>query len=124
MAHPQRTVVLLALSLSLAFGFLAAVPIVASASGLSIGDARQAAVVKVKKLQRKLRDTGAKDSSVPGCWRESKRAVGCLGMVRGADELVRWRCAVPLTVRRRSSASVASGLPRLAVEFTDTMCSF
>ena len=116
MARSHRRVVVLVLLLA-----LAVVP-TAHAGGLSIRDARTAAVAKVKKLERKLRDTGAKSSSVPGCWRESRRAVGCLGMVRGADELVRWRCAVPMTVRRKRTASTSSR--RVRVEFTDTMCAF
>ena len=125
MAHSHRTVVLLALSVTLAIGLLATAPAGASDGALSLSDAKRVAVTKVKKLERKLRDTGAKSSGVPGCWRETKRAVSCLGMVRGADEFVRWRCAVPMTIRKRSAAAVASsGGRRIAVEFTDTMCSF
>jgi hypothetical protein len=110
------------LAVILALGLVAAQPAAAADGGLSLRDARKAAVKKVKKLERKLRDTGSKSSGVPGCWRETRRAVGCLGMVAGADELVRWRCAVPMTVRRPATASASSR--KLAVEFTDTMCAF
>ena len=122
MAHPPRMFTVLFLAATLALGLLAAAPAGAAEGGLSISDARKAALVKVKRLERKLRDTGAKTSGVPGCWRETRRSVGCLGMVRGADEFVRWRCAVPMTVRKPRGASVSSR--RVAVEFTDTMCSF
>ena len=105
----------------LVLGLLAAPPVSAS-DELSLRDARKAAVKTVKRLERKLRDTGAKSSAVPVCWRKSKHAVGCLGIVRGADELVRWRCAVPMTVRRPATATASSR--KLAVEFVDTMCSF
>src|SRR6185503_20173393 len=102
-----------ALALSLAFGSLAN----ASTDGrLSMHDAKKAAHVKVKRLERKLRDTGSEDSTVPGCWRETKRRVDCLGIVTGADELVRWRCAVPMAIRKRPAASASSH--RVAVEFT------
>jgi hypothetical protein len=112
-------------ALAVALGLLGAPPASAGEDDLSIQDARRVATVKVKRLEDKLRDTGATGSGVPGCWRESKRRVGCLGMVRGADAFVRWRCAVPMTVRKRSEAAVAaSGGRRLAVEFTDTMCAF
>ena len=120
MAHSQRTIPVI-----LALGLLAPTSAGAAEKPLSVGDARQAAVVKVKRLQQELEDTGATGSCVPGCWRETRRRVGCLGIVRGADELVRWRCAVPMTVRKRSAAAVSSsGGPRVAVEFTDTMCAF
>jgi hypothetical protein len=121
MARPHRLVIFLAV-----MALVASVPATAGAGtrGLSIADAKKAAVAKVQRLQRKLLDTGAKSSAVPGCWRETRRSVGCLGMVRGEDELVRWRCAVPMTVRKRGSASASSHHRRIAVEFTDTMCSF
>jgi hypothetical protein len=122
MAHRQRTVTVLFLAVTLAVGLLATAPAGASNGGLSIRDARKAALVKVQKLQRKLRETGATGSNVPGCWRETRRSVGCLGMVLGSDELVRWRCAVPMTVRRPRAATASSR--RVAVTFTDTMCSF
>ena len=118
MAHPHHRVIYVALSLTL----LTAAPAGAAKGDLSIRDARKAAVVKVKKLEQKLRDTGSTGSSVPGCWRETRRSVGCLGIVRGADELVRWRCAVPMTVRKRATASASSRL--VAVRFTDTLCAF
>ena len=122
MPHTPRNLVAIAVALGLLLG---APPASADEDALSIQDARRVAVLKVKRLEDKLRETGATGSSVPGCWRETKRRVGCLGMVRGADELVRWRCAVPMTVRRRSEAAVAaSGGRRVAVEFTDTMCAF
>jgi hypothetical protein len=118
MALPHHRVVYFALSLAL----LAASPAGAADGDLSIRDARKAAVIKVKKLERKLRETGATGSRVPGCWRETRRKVGCLGIVRGADEFVRWRCAVPMTVRKPATASASSR--RVAVSFTDTMCAF
>jgi hypothetical protein len=121
MARPHRTVIFLAV-----IALVASIPATAGAGtgGLSITDAKKAAVAKVQRLQRKLLDTGAESSDVPGCWRKTRRSVGCLGMVRGADELVRWRCAVPMTVRKRSVATASSKRARIAVEFTDTMCSF
>lgn len=122
MAHPQRIVTVMFLTASLALGMLVPASAGAQTAALSIKDARAAALVKVKKLQSKLRETGATGSAVPGCWRETRRSVGCLGMVRGADELVRWRCAVPMTVRKPRGATASSR--RIAVEFTDTMCSF
>ena len=122
MAHHQRTLTVLFLAVTMTLGTLATGAAAASEGELSIRDARKAALVKVKKLQQKLTDTGAKTSGVPGCWRETRRSVGCLGMVRGADEFVRWRCAVPMTVRRPRAASASSR--RIAVEFNDTMCSF
>jgi hypothetical protein len=121
MAHHHRTLTVLFLAVTMSFGVIAG-SATASTGQLSIRDARQAALGKVKRLELKLRDTGARTSGVPGCWRETRRTVGCLGMVRGADALVRWRCAVPMTVRRPRTASVSSR--RIAVEFTDTMCSF
>jgi hypothetical protein len=117
MARSRRRVVVLSLA-----AFLGVVSTAQAAEGLSMREARQAALLKVEKLERKLRDTGARTSGVPGCWREGRRAVGCLGMVRGADELVKWRCAVPMTVRKRATASASSH--RIRVEFTDTMCAF
>jgi hypothetical protein len=111
-------------ALAVALGLLGPPPASAGEEDLSIQDARRVAVAKVKKLEHKLRDTGATGSGVPGCWRETRRRVGCLGMVRGADALVRWRCAVPMTVRKRSEAAAAATGRRLAVEFTDTMCAF
>ena len=119
MAHHRRSLTVISLALAMTFAIPASAP---ASEPLSIKDARKAALAKVKKLELKLRDTGAKTSGVPGCWRETKRAVGCLGMVRGADEFVRWRCAVPMTVRKPRGATASSR--RVAVEFTDTMCSF
>jgi len=121
MVKPHRSVALLALALALIMTCSVAN---AAGSKLSLRDAKQAAVAKVRRLERKLVDTGARSSGVPGCWRKTRRAFGCLGMVRGEDELVRWRCAVPMTVRRRSAASASSKHGRIAVEFTDTMCAF
>ena len=120
MAHHQRSTVLIVLLATLAFVLVASVP--ANASGLRMSDARKAAVMKVKRLQAKLVDTGAKSSGVPGCWRKTARKVGCLGIVSGADELVRWRCAVPMTIRKPAGASASRH--RVAVKFTDPMCSF
>ena len=120
MAHHQRSTVLIVLLGTLAFVLVASVQ--ADAAGLRMSDARKAAVVKVKRLQAKLEDTGAKSSGVPGCWRKSARKVGCLGMVSGADDMVRWRCAVPMTIRKPAGASASSH--RTSVTFTDTMCSF
>jgi hypothetical protein len=121
MAH-HRTFTVLLLAVIMTLGTLTTGAAGAAEGQLSIRDARAAALVKVKKLQAKLTDTGAKTSGVPGCWRETRRSVGCLGMVRGADEFVRWRCAVPMVIRRPRTASASSR--RIAVEFTDTMCSF
>jgi hypothetical protein len=122
MAHPKRIVSLLVLAVILATGLLAPTHATASGGSLTMKEARKAALVKVRKLQLKLQDTGATDSKVPGCWRETRRSVGCLGMVQGADDLVRWRCAVPMTVRKPRGATTSSR--RVAVEFTDTMCAF
>jgi hypothetical protein len=97
------------------------VPAGASASPLSISHARKVAVTKMKNMERKLKGEGAKDSSVRGCWREGGK-VGCLGMVRGKDDFLRWQCAVPMTIRKRPTASAAQA--RVAVKFTDPMCSF
>jgi hypothetical protein len=98
------------------------VPTSASASSpLSISHARKVAVTKMKNMERKLKGEGAKDSSVRGCWREGGK-IGCLGMVSGKDDFLRWRCAVPMTIRKRPTASAARA--RVAVKFTDPMCSF
>jgi len=114
----------LPLALTLLVTLIVAPAAAADEDGLSIRDAKKAAVSKVRRLEQKLADTGAQDSGVPGCWRETRRRIGCLGMVRGADELVRWRCAVPMTVKKRRAASASSNHRRIAVQFTDTMCSF
>ena len=98
----------------------AVAPVGATASPLSLSEARSVAVVKMKRMERKLRSEGAKASSVRGCWRE-RRAVGCLGLVSGKDSFVRWRCAVPMTIRKRRTASASR---RIAVKYTDPMCSF
>jgi hypothetical protein len=122
MVHRQRKVTLSIVAVTMAFGAL--VPASADArAGLTIRAAKHAAVVKVKRLERKLASQGAQTSTVPGCWRKSSLSVGCLGIVRGTDEFVRWRCAVPMTIRRRM-VGTASTLRRLAVDFTDTMCAF
>jgi hypothetical protein len=118
--HQRRALSLLALTL--AFGLLAT-PSAEASTALTIRAAKHAAVAKVRRLERKLSTTGADSSGVPGCWRQTSRKVGCLGFVRGKDDLVRWRCAVPMTVRRRL-VGTASLLRHLSVEFTDTLCSF
>ena len=118
----RRVIHLLAVCAALACTLASAAPAGAANGGVSIREARKAALVKVHRLERKLRDTGATGSRVPGCWRETRRAVGCLGIVRGRDEFVRWRCAVPMTIRRRSAGTASAS--RLAVRFTDTMCAF
>jgi hypothetical protein len=100
---------------------LAAAPSTASAR-LSLDDARQIALTKVERMEHKLKSEGAKDSSVPGCWRDSASAVSCLGMVSGKDSFLRWKCAVPMKIRQRKSASASRH--RVAVKFTDPMCSF
>ena len=92
----------------------------ASADSLSLTHARTVAVTKMKNMEQKLKGEGAQDSSVRGCWRE-KRGVGCLGLVSGKDSFLRWRCAVPMTIRKRATASASR---RVAVKFTDPMCSF
>jgi hypothetical protein len=120
MAHHGRKVIVVALLVALAFTALATAPAGASATGLSLSHAREVAVTKMKGMERKLRGEGAKDSSVRGCWRE-KGGIGCLGLVSGKDSFLRWRCAVPMTIRKRAAASAAR---RVAVRFTDPMCSF
>jgi hypothetical protein len=108
------------LLLAVVIAALAVVPVTASAGSLSLSKARSVASVKMKKMERKLRSEGANASSVRGCWRE-KRAVGCLGLVSGEDSFLRWKCAVPMTIRKRATASASR---RVAVKFTDPMCSF
>ena len=88
---------------------------------LSVDTARQRAHTKMDHMQSNLRSEGANESSVRGCWREGRRAVGCLGLVSGKDSFLRWQCAVPMTVHKRLTAT-ASGL--FTVKFTDPMCSF
>lgn len=121
MAHPTRRASALILALALALTALAATPTVASTARLSLDDARQVALKRMQRMERRLEDEGARSSSVRGCWREKRRAVGCLGMVSGRDSDLRWRCAVPMTLRKRVSASASR---RVAVRFTDPMCSF
>jgi hypothetical protein len=99
---------------------LLALPATASAGSLTLGHARTVAVLKMKGMEKDLKTEGAKDSSVRGCWRE-KRGIGCLGIVSGRDSFLRWRCAVPMTIRKRAAASASR---RVAVKFTDPMCSF
>lgn len=120
MAHHGRKLIVLSLVVALALTALAAAPAGASAAGLSLSDARQVAVTKMEGMERKLRSEGAKDSSVRGCWRESG-GIGCLGLVSGKDSFLRWRCAVPMTIRKRPGATASR---RVAVRFTDPMCSF
>lgn len=120
MAHHGRKLVVLSLVGALALTALAAAPAGASAAGLSLSDARKVATTKMEGMERKLRSEGAKDSSVRGCWRE-ERGIGCLGLVSGKDSFLRWRCAVPMTIRKRPGASASR---RVAVRFTDPMCSF
>jgi hypothetical protein len=117
--HHGRKVTLLTLVVALAMTALATAPAGASAS-LSLTHAKSVAVTKMKNMERKLKGEGAKDSGVRGCWRESG-AIGCLGMVSGKDSFLRWTCAVPMTIRKRATASAAR---RVAVKFTDPMCSF
>ena len=112
--HGRKIVALLTLA-----GALALPP--AATADLSLRDARQVAAARMQKMERELKDEGARDSGVRGCWRE-RRAIGCLGMVSGKDSLLRWRCAVPMTLRKRPAASASSR--RVAVRFTDPMCSF
>ena len=103
--------------------FLAAalvLPAGASASDLTLSHAKRVAAVKMKNMERDLKAEGAKTSGVRGCWRENG-AIGCLGMVTGQDSFLRWRCAVPMTLRKRATASASR---RVAVKFTDPMCSF
>ena len=97
-----------------------ALPAGASASDLTLGHAKRVAATKMKNMERQLKGEGAQDSGVRGCWREGG-AIGCLGMVSGRDSFLRWRCAVPMTIRKRATASASR---RVAVKFTDPMCSF
>ena len=110
----------LPIALSLLVVAFAATPTAASAGSLTLTHARTVAVIKMKDMERELKGEGAKDSSVRGCWRE-KNGVGCLGIVSGKDSFLRWRCAVPMTLRKRATASASR---RVAVKFTDPMCSF
>ena len=98
-----------------------ALPAGASASDLTLTHAKRVAAVKMKGMERDLKAEGAHDSGVRGCWRENG-AIGCLGMVSGKDSFLRWRCAVPMTIRKRATASASRH--RVAVKFTDPMCSF
>ena len=91
----------------------------AASARLSLDDARAIATVKVERMEKKLKSEGAKDSSVPGCWRESRTTVSCLGMVSGKDSFLRWKCAVPMKIRQRKTASASRH--RVAVKFTDPM---
>jgi len=120
--HGRKPTVLLAIS-AFALSAFAAQPAAASAAPLSLDHARSVAVKKMERMERKLKGEGAQDSSVRGCWREGGK-VGCLGMVSGKDSFLRWNCAVPMTIRRRSTASAARNHARVAVKFTDPMCSF
>lgn len=104
----------------LALAVLGTVAGTASAETLSLTEAHTVAVTKMRGMERELKTEGAQDSSVRGCWRE-RRGVGCLGLVSGKDSLLRWRCAVPMTIRKRATASAAR---RVAVKFTAPMCSF
>jgi hypothetical protein len=117
--HGRRAPIL-ALVVAFALTALAAAPAGASAADLSLRDAREVAVTKMKRMQRDLKSEGAKSSSVRGCWRENG-GIGCLGLVSGRDSFLRWRCAVPMTLRKRPAASASR---RVAVKFTDPMCSF
>jgi hypothetical protein len=116
----RRSATLLALVVALALSALAGAPAGASAADLTLRDAREVAATKMKKMQRDLKSEGAKSSSVRGCWREAG-GIGCLGLVSGQDSFLRWKCAVPMTVRKRAAASASR---RVAVKFTDPMCSF
>lgn len=121
MARRRRTVIGLTLIVVFALTVLAAGPTGASAKPLTLRDAKQVALTKVKKMQRKLKAEGARSANVRGCWREGPQAVGCLGLVSGVDDFLRWRCALPMTIRKRPAATAAQ---RLAVKYTPPMCSF
>lgn len=124
MAHHGRKAQILSLVLSIALGATAVAPGVVSAKPkqLTIDHAKHVAVNKMKHMERQLKGQGALDSSVRGCWREDS-AIGCLGLVSGRDDFLRWQCAVPMTIKKRPAASAASK-KRVAVKFTDPMCSF
>jgi hypothetical protein len=112
--HGRNIITLLALVAALAL------PASASATDLSLSHAKRVAATKMEKMKRELKGEGATTSGVRGCWRENG-AIGCLGMVSGKDSFLRWRCAVPMTIRKRATASASQ---RVAVKFTDPMCSF
>ena len=78
MVRPHRTVICLAV-----IALLACMPATAGAGtgGLSIADAKKAAVTKVKKLQRKLLDTGEAGENVGLLLRGTKREDVERGMV-------------------------------------------
>lgn len=122
MVKHGRTATRLMLVVALAVTALAAAPTGASAKPLKLREAKQVALTKVKNMQRKLEGEGANTSSVRGCWRERGKKVGCLGLVSGKDDFLRWRCAVPMTIRKRTSASASQ--KKLAVKYTPPMCSF
>src|SRR4051794_27135677 len=103
--HGRKAAVLPAIA-AFALSAFAALPADASTSTLSLDHARSVAVKKMERMERKLKGQGAKASSVRGCWREGG-GVGCLGMVSGKDSFLRWSCAVPMTIRRRTTASAA-----------------
>jgi hypothetical protein len=123
MAHHGRKAHILSLVLSIALGAAVMVPAgaLAQVKSLSLGHAKHVAVHKMKHMERQLKGQGAQDSSVRGCWHEDS-GIGCLGLVSGKDDFVRWQCAVPMTIRKRATASSAAR--RVAVKFTDPMCSF
>lgn len=121
MDHHRRVRTHLLCGAVLTAGVLAAAPASAAAERLTVREAKQVALERVERIERKLSDEGATGSKVPGCWRETKRRVGCLGIVKGRIDGLRWRCAVPMTVRKRATA-VASRQVR--VSYTAPMCSF
>ena len=112
--HGRNLITLLTVTAALAL------PAGASASDLTLSHAKRVAATKMKNMERELKGEGAHTSGVRGCWRENG-AIGCLGMVSGKDSFLRWRCAVPMTIRKRATASASR---RVAVKFTDPMCSF
>jgi pyruvate/2-oxoglutarate dehydrogenase complex dihydrolipoamide acyltransferase (E2) component len=83
----------------------------ANAGTVSVGAAR-AAVQAAERVRREMREDGAHDAKVRGCWRAG-RSVGCTGVVGGQDGAVKWRCVLEIRIRRhgaRHRAKVADAV--------------
>lgn len=94
-----------------------------AAPTLTVKEARGVAASKARHIKHQMADNGARRAAVPACQLKGVQAVLCVITVSGhdAENDFRWKCWMPLTVRRAQYWS--GGNRRYRVRYGQAVCA-